>query len=59
MKKVLLIATITALVFGVLPVTAFALNQTQNELKIAVDEPFYNLDIFGMTKHSSAVQLVY
>ena len=40
MKKILLIATIIALVFSVLPVTAFALNQTQNELNIAVDEPF-------------------
>ena len=59
MKKLLLIVTIIALVFGVLPVTAFALNQTQNELNIAVDEPFYNLDIFGMTKHSSAVDNIF
>lgn len=59
MKKLLLIVTIIALVFGVLPVTAFALNQTQNELNIAVDEPFYNLDIFGMTKHSLAVDNIF
>ncbi len=59
MKKVLLTATIIALVFGVLPVTAFALNQTQNELNIAVDEPFYNLNIFEMTKHSSAVDNIF
>ena len=59
MKKLLLIVTIIALVFSVLPVTAFALNQTQNELNIAVDEPFYDLDIFGMTKHSSAVDNIF
>lgn len=59
MKKLLLIVTIIALVFGVLPITAFALNQTQNELNIAVDEPFYDLDIFGMTKHSSAVDNIF
>ena len=59
MKKLLLIVTIIALVFGVLPITALALNQTQNELNIAVDEPFYNLDIFGMTKHSSAVDNIF
>lgn len=59
MKKLLLIVTIIALVFGVLPVTAFALNQTESEINIAVDEPFYNLDIFGMTKHSSAVDNIF
>lgn len=60
MKKVLLVATIIALAFSILPTSSvFALNETIEELSIAVDEPLYDLNIFNITKHSSSVDNVF
>lgn len=60
MKKVVLIVTIIALAFSVFPcVSVFALEQTQNEMNILVDEPFYDLDIFELQKHSSSVDNIF
>lgn len=59
MKKVLLVATIIARAFSILPTSSvFALNETIEELSIAVDEPLYDLNIFNITKHSSSVDNV-
>lgn len=40
-------------------VSVFALEQTQNEMNILVDEPFYDLDIFELQKHSSSVDNIF
>jgi len=55
-----LIVTIIALAFSVMPsLSVFALEQTQNEMNILVDEPFYDLDIFELQKHSSSVDNIF
>ena len=60
MKKIVLIVTIIALAFSVMPsLSVFALEQTQNEMNILVDEPFYDLDIFELQKHSSSVDNIF
>ena len=60
MKKVLLVAIIIALAFSILPTSSvFALNETIEELSIAVDEPLYDLNIFNITKHSSSVDNIF
>ena len=56
MKKFTIFITLFAFIFGIIPLsTASAQKQSANEIKIAVDEQFYDLDIMTMTKHSSAV----
>ena len=56
MKKFTILITLFAFIFGIIPLsTASAQKQSANEIKIAVDEQFYDLDIMTMTKHSSAV----
>lgn len=55
-----MIVTIIALAFSVMPsLSVFALEQTQNEMNILVDEPFYDLDIFELQKHSSSVDNIF
>ena len=54
MKKFTILITLFAFIFGIIPLsTASAQKQSANEIKIAVDEQFYDLDIMTMTKHSS------
>lgn len=56
MKKFTIFITLFAFMFGITPLsTASAQKQSVNEINIAVDEQFYDLDIMTMTKHSSAV----
>ena len=57
MKKTILFVTIIALVCSLFPsISVFA---NGNEINIAVDEPFYDLDIFSITDNSSSVDQIF